>query len=98
MRKNMIPTPPEMALDRVLAGLEKELVEATDEEIEQAASDLGMNLKMKGSAAFIGVVYTFPKRFEDIFDVEAMRKGYVEFMRKQRSFLPKKKDRDDGEK
>jgi hypothetical protein len=59
-----------------------------------------MNLKMKGSAAFIGVVYTFPKRFEDIFDVGAMRKGYVEFKRKQQSFLPKggKKDRDDNEK
>jgi hypothetical protein len=84
----MISTSPEVALNRVLAGLEKELVEATDEEIEQAAADLGMNVKMKGSAAFIGVTYTFPKRFEDLFDVETLRKGYLEFMRK----------RDDGEK
>ena len=99
MRKNMIPTPPEVALDRVLAGLEKELVDASDEEIEQAAQDLGMNIRMKGSAAFIGVTYTYPKRFEDIFDVETMRKAYVEFMRKRQSFLPdgRKKDRDDDE-
>jgi hypothetical protein len=95
----MIATPPDVALDRVLAGLETELVEATDEEIEQAAADLGMNLKMKGSAAFIGVTYTYPKRFEDLFDVGTMRKAYVELIRKQQSFLPegRKKDRDDDE-
>jgi hypothetical protein len=66
----MRSTPPEVALNRVLAGLEKELVEATDEEVGQAAADLGMNLKMKGSAAFIGLKYAIPKRFEDIFDAE----------------------------
>ena len=100
MRKGMTPTPPDVALDRVLAGLEQELVEATDDEIEQAAQDLGMNVKMKGSAAFIGVTYTFPKRIEDIFDIETMRKAYAEFQREQRSFLPegRKKDPDDDEK
>ena len=99
MRKSMIPTPPEVALDRVLAGLEPELVEATDEEIEQAAADLGMNVRMKGSAAFIGVTYTYPKRFEDLFDVEPLRKAYIEFKRNRQSFLPdgRKKDRDDDE-
>jgi hypothetical protein len=51
MRKTVNRTPPEVALDRVLAGLEKELVDATDEEIELAARDLGMNVRMKGSAA-----------------------------------------------
>jgi hypothetical protein len=96
----MTPTPPDVALDRVLAGLEQELVEATDAEIEQAAQDLGMNVKMKGSAAFIGVTYTFPKHMEDIFAIETMRKAYAELQRKQRSFPPqgRKKDRDDGEK
>ena len=100
MRKNMNRTPPELALNRVLAGLERELVEATDAQIEQAATDLGMNLKMKGSAAFIGVKYALPKRIEDIFDVEELRKAYAEFLRKQRSFLPDggKKDREDDEK
>jgi hypothetical protein len=83
MRKSVTPTPPEAALDRVLASLAQELGEATDEEIEQAAADLGMNVKMKGSAAFIGVVYTFPKRLEDLFDVEELRQTYLQFLRRQ---------------
>jgi hypothetical protein len=77
----MTPNPPEVALNRVLAGLEKELVEATDEEIELAAADLGMNVKMKGSAAFIGVMYTVPKRIEDIFDLGELRKAYLKLAR-----------------
>ena len=102
MRNKVTRNPPDVVLNRVLAGLEKELVEASDEEIEQAAQDLGMNLKMKGSAAFIGVKYTFPKRASEIFDLEELRRFYVESMqnvRKTRSFLPKpaRKDRDDDE-
>ena len=44
-----------------------------------------MDVKMKGSAAFIGVLYTVPRRFDDIFDVQPQ------------SFLPDagRKDRDD---
>ncbi|MGH8201173.1 MAG: hypothetical protein ACREVO_12570 [Steroidobacteraceae bacterium] len=41
--------------ERLLAALEQELIAATDEEILEAASDLGMNPAMKGSAAFFGV-------------------------------------------
>jgi hypothetical protein len=81
MRKNMIPIPPELALDRVLAGLGKELVDATDEEIEQAAQDLGMNIRMKGSAAFGGVLGPMPKRIEDIFDLEELRRAYGKFLK-----------------
>jgi len=80
MRKNMIPIPPELALLRVLAGLEKELVDATDEEIEQAAQELGMNIRMKGSAAFAGVLGPMPKRLEDIFDLEELRRPYGKFL------------------
>ena len=81
MRKNLIPMPPELALHRLLAGLEPELVEASDEEIEQAAQDLGMDIHMKGSAAFVGVAYGMPKRVEDIFDVDELRRAYAEFLR-----------------
>jgi hypothetical protein len=42
-------------LEQLLAALERELIEATDEEILEAASDLGMNPAMRGSAAFFGV-------------------------------------------
>ncbi len=41
--------------ERLLAALERELIEATDEEILEAAKDLGMNPEMKGSAAFFGI-------------------------------------------
>lgn len=45
----------EERLDGLLDALEQELTAATDEEILAAASDLGMNPAMKGSAAFFGV-------------------------------------------
>ena len=80
MRKNLMPIPPELALNRVLAGLEKELVDATDDEVEQAAQDLGMNLRMKGTAAFAGVLGPSPKRIEDIFDLEELRRAYGKFL------------------
>lgn len=41
--------------ERLLAALQRELLEATDEDILAAAGDLGMNPAMKGSAAFFGV-------------------------------------------
>lgn len=41
--------------ERLLVALERELIAATDEEVLEAASDLGMNPAMKGSAAFFGV-------------------------------------------
>jgi hypothetical protein len=46
---------PEASLDHVLLALERELIDATDEEVLAAAAELGMNPSMKGSAAFIGV-------------------------------------------
>jgi hypothetical protein len=46
---------PQAALNRILDALERELVAATDEEILEAAKDLGMNPLMKGSAAFLGL-------------------------------------------
>jgi hypothetical protein len=89
MRKKVIPIPADLALNRVLAGLEKELVEATDAEIEQAAEDLGMNLRMKGSAAFGGVLGPMPKRLEDIFDLGDLRRAYIKFLIGQRSLPPR---------
>ena len=96
MRKHMIATRPEAVLTRVLCALEQELVEATDEEIEQAAADLGMNVRMKGSAAFFGV-HSYPKRIEDIFDVEDLREAYATFMRMQLSLSPKRNTEGDDE-
>lgn len=49
--------------ERLLAALERELIEATDEEILEAAGDLGMNPAMKGSAAFFGITIPLRARF-----------------------------------
>ena len=46
---------PESAFERLLLLLERELIDATDEEILEAARDLGMNPRMRGSSAFFGV-------------------------------------------
>lgn len=49
--------------ERLLAALERELIEATDEEILAAAKELGMNPAMKGSAAFFGIATLFHPPF-----------------------------------
>jgi hypothetical protein len=46
---------PDVGLERLLDGLERELLAAPDEEFVAGARDLGMNPEMKGSAAFVGV-------------------------------------------
>jgi hypothetical protein len=50
--------------ERLLTALERELIEATDEEILEAASDLGMNPAMKGSAAFFGIATVYYPPFQ----------------------------------
>ncbi len=46
---------PDVGLERLIHGLEQELLAAPDEEFLAGARDLGMNPEMKGSAAFLGV-------------------------------------------
>jgi hypothetical protein len=46
---------PDLALERLLLALERDLTDATDEEVLAAARELGMDPAMKGSAAFFGV-------------------------------------------
>jgi hypothetical protein len=48
-------TRPEVGLERILNAIERDVLDATDDEILSAAKDLGMEPSMKGSAAFIGV-------------------------------------------
>jgi hypothetical protein len=55
MRTALTPTTPAAALGRILDQLDRELIEASDEDILEAARDLGMNPMMKGSAAFLGL-------------------------------------------
>jgi hypothetical protein len=51
----MKKTRSDLALERLLAALERELLDATDAEILAAAKELGMDPTMKGSSAFSGV-------------------------------------------
>ena len=44
-----------LTLERLLAALERELLEATDAEILAAAKELGIDPTMKGSSALFGV-------------------------------------------
>jgi hypothetical protein len=64
---------PETSLERVLNALERELVEASDADILEAANDLGMKPGMKGSAAFLGLRYaSATRRTEDFFGAQWM--------------------------
>jgi hypothetical protein len=56
---NTIQAHAQVTLERILTGMERELLEATDAEIAAAAAELGMEPGMKGSAAFAGVKYGF---------------------------------------
>jgi hypothetical protein len=71
MRSKMNAGLPDVTLTRLLAGLEQELISASDEEIFSAAEELGMNPAMKGSAAFIGLTFPVVPRAADFFDVAA---------------------------
>jgi hypothetical protein len=62
---------PDVGLERLIHGLEQELLSAPDEEFVAGARDLGMNPDMKGSAAFIGVKNMSPQI------LEALRRAYA---------------------
>jgi hypothetical protein len=51
----MKTTRADVAFEEMLTLLERDLLEATDEDILAAAKELGMDPAMKGSAAFFGV-------------------------------------------
>jgi len=70
MRTKLSVIEPETALNRILDAMECELIDASDQEILEAARDLGMNPLMKGSAAFLGL-HTLS--FAEFFESEALR-------------------------
>ncbi|HXB17478.1 MAG TPA: hypothetical protein VNV40_01475 [Steroidobacteraceae bacterium] len=72
MPPKVIQVFPETALERILEALERELIEASDADILEAAHDLGMKPEMKGSAAFLGLRYPDMRRPEDYFDRQWM--------------------------
>lgn len=67
MRTQITINSPEVILTRLLDGLERELLEASDQEILDAAKELGMDPTMKGSAAFLGLKQAYLPRLADFF-------------------------------
>jgi hypothetical protein len=72
MRTKVKVALPEVALTRILEAFGQELIDASDEEIIEAAKDLGMDLQMKGSGAFAGLTFPAKWQLSDFFDVEAI--------------------------
>ncbi|HTD74152.1 MAG TPA: hypothetical protein VK652_11540 [Steroidobacteraceae bacterium] len=72
MRTKVKPALPEVVLTRILRAFGQELIDVSDEEIMQAAKDLGMNPHMKGSAAFLGLTFPAKPDVSDFFDVNAI--------------------------
>jgi hypothetical protein len=75
MRSKLTLTTPAAALGRILDQLDRELIDASDEDIMEAARDLGMNPMMKGSAAFLGLQFFSLAEF---FDSDALRSALLE--------------------
>lgn len=74
MRTKVKAALPEVVLTRILEALGQELIDVSDEEIMQAAKDLGMDPHMKGSAAFLGLTSPAKPDVSDFFDVEAIKR------------------------
>jgi len=63
---------PDVGLEQLIQGLERELLAAPDEEFVAGARELGMNPEMQGSAAFLGVKNLTPQL------LMALRRAYQE--------------------
>jgi hypothetical protein len=77
MRTKVKLARPEVALTRILEALGQELIDAPDQEIVEAAKDLGMDPNMRGSAAFAGLKFPAKPQLSDFFELEACGKLQV---------------------
>ncbi|MGO9932426.1 MAG: hypothetical protein ACLPV8_11515 [Steroidobacteraceae bacterium] len=64
---------PEVVLTRILDAFGEDLIDASDEEIIEVAKELGMDLQMKGSGAYVGLTFPAKWQLSDFFDAEAMK-------------------------
>lgn len=71
MRAKVKKVSTETTLMRVLDALAQEAIDASDEEVTQAATDLRMDPTKPDSAAFAGVTYFARPQLSDFFDIEA---------------------------
>lgn len=73
MRAKVRRASPETALMRILDALAREAIEASDEEVTQAAANLRMDLSNGSSAAFAGLTYFARPRLTDFFDLQVLK-------------------------
>jgi hypothetical protein len=81
MRTKVKVSSPASALNRVLDGLEHEIVDASDEEILAVARELGMDPQSRESAAFAGVKFPSRPQLSDFFDLDGVRQIYEQAQR-----------------
>jgi hypothetical protein len=76
MRTKVRRDPSQQALTRILDAFAQELIDASDEEVLEAAKDLGMEPRIRGSAALAGLIYPAPGHLQlsDFFDLEALKR------------------------
>ena len=93
MQKQLRGDAAHTALSRVLEFFEAEISEASDEEVLEAAAELRMNPRMKGSIAFAGVTFSEGLRHSLFsgFDADALAAlPYSRFDREQLAALQRK--------
>lgn len=74
MSRQVTRTTSETRLRRVLAALEQEILQASDQEIRHAAQDVGIDPDMKGSIAWVGIFYPGKVKMDEMFDLEVLRR------------------------
>jgi hypothetical protein len=70
MRTKITKIPPHTALMRIMDALAQEAIEASDDEITEAAADLRMELSSRESAAFAGLTYFARPQMSEFFSGE----------------------------
>ena len=78
-------------LERVLDALVEELIESTDDEVLEAAKDLGMDPAMRGSAAFLGLTSPAIHRPSDFFEVPIFHPKSLESQRGVMALTPSRR-------
>jgi hypothetical protein len=77
MRTKVKRSSPEVTLARIIDALAREAMEATDEELAEAAKGLRMDLNSHQSVAFAGVMHFAQPKISDFFDLEVPRSSLV---------------------
>ena len=73
MRTKIKRIPPDTALMRIMDALAQEAIEASDEEVTEAAAELRMDLNSRESAAFAGLTYFAQPQLSEFFSVDVSK-------------------------